>query len=259
MKRITALLLAILLCAALFAGCQTPAAEKPTLIVGLDDTFAPMGFRDEAGNLTGFDVELATALGEELGMEIKFQPIDWDIKYTELESGNVDCLWNGFSRNEERETKFTLTQNYFNNRMIVMTNKGITIASKEDMANYNIGTQAASEALKLLMADDAYPLYKDKINEYKTYDECIMDMQAGRIDAMVVDAVLGEYKNANLGGIFGECDFDFGDDFYVIGFRKEDTELCKKIEAGLKALQASGKTAEISEKWFGEDKMLMLK
>ena len=103
------------------------------------------------------------------------------------------------------------------------------------------------------MADDIYDSIKDKITEYETYDQVIMDMQAGRLDAMIVDEVLGQYKNTQLDGIFGVASFDFGDDLYAIGFRKGDAELTQAVNDAINALIESGKAAEISEAWFGAD------
>ena len=75
--------------------------DKGELVIGLDDTFAPMGFRDEAGELVGFDIDLAGAVAEELGVAVKFQPIDWDAKEMELSSKRIDCIWNGMSATPE--------------------------------------------------------------------------------------------------------------------------------------------------------------
>ena len=226
---------------------------KGQLVIGLDDTFAPMGFRDENGDLVGFDIDLAKAVCEELDVEAVFQPINWSAKEMELSTGKVDCLWNGLSITPERQETMSMSNAYLNNKIIVMTNKGVTLASKEDLANYNVGVQAQSSALEVVMADDVYDSIKDKITEYDTYDQVIMDMQAGRLDAMIVDEVLGQYKNTQLGGIFDVASFDFGDDLYAIGFRKSDTELTQAVNDALAACIESGKSAEISEKWFGAD------
>lgn len=226
---------------------------KGQLVIGLDDTFAPMRFRDENGDLVGFDIDLAKAVCEELGVEAVFQPINWSAKEMELSTGKVDCLWNGLSITPERQETMSMSNAYLNNKIIVMTNKGVTLASKEDLANYNVGVQAQSSALEVVMADDVYDSIKDKITEYDTYDQVIMDMQAGRLDAMIVDEVLGQYKNTQLGGIFDVASFDFGDDLYAIGFRKSDTELTQAVNDALAACIESGKSAEISEKWFGAD------
>ncbi len=228
--------------------------EKGELIVGLDDTFAPMGFRDEENNLVGFDIDLANAVGEELGVAVKFQPINWDSKELELESKNIDCIWNGMSATPERMESMSLSYKYLNNKIVVMAlDENVTVASGEDMANYNIGTQADSAALETMKADPAYDSFAENITEYDTYDQALMDMQAGRVDCIVVDQVLGEYKNSKLQEKMIVCDYDFGDDYYAIGFRAGETELTNKVNDAIKALIDNGTAAEISNNWFGKD------
>lgn len=289
MKKCIAVILALFMCLTLVAGCgngssssesaaDSPQAETVStdegedliesvpntapfelpdqLIVGLDDTFAPMGFRNEAGELVGFDIDLANAVGEQLGIEIVFQPIDWNAKEMELEARNVDCVWNGMSRTPEREESMTLSQDYLNNRIIIMTNPGVTIASFDDLANYQIGTQTGSSGLALAQAHESFPIFEANLHDYPTYDECLLDMQAGRIDAMIVDEVLGQYKNNNLETKLEVAPIDFGDDYYCIGFLKGNTDLCAAVESALKVLKENGKGVEISEKWFGEDLLL---
>ena len=256
MKKVLSIILVMVLCF-LAAGCTT-GNDKPAevLTVGLDDTFAPMGFRDEAGNLVGFDIDLATAVAEQMGVEVKFQPIAWSAKEMELEANNIDCVWNGMSRTPEREVSMTLSQDYLNNKIVIMTVADVDVTSLDQLADLQIGTQAGSAGLEVVMSHEIYPSIEKNLNQYETYDECILDMQAGRIQAMVVDEVLGQYKNSNLHAALNVSEVDFGDDFYVIGFRKEDTELCKRVEAAIKALQENGKAKEISEKWFGTDLMI---
>lgn len=232
--------------------------DKGELVIGLDDTFAPMGFRDEAGELVGFDIDLAGAVGEELGINVKFQPIDWDAKELELSSKRIDCIWNGMSATPERQEKMALTDKYLNNKIIVLAkNDTVKVEKAEDLAKYNVGTQADSAALEVLKANEAYDTFADKLAEYKTYDEVIMDMQAGRIDCMVVDQVLGEYKNSKLKDKMVLCDYDFGDDFYAIGCRVEDKDVAAKITEALQAVIDSGKAEEISNKWFGRNIVIL--
>jgi polar amino acid transport system substrate-binding protein len=243
------------------SGLATPGK----LVVGLDDTFAPMGFRDPANNLVGFDIDLARAVGEEMGVEIVFQPVDWSAKEMELATKNIDCIWNGMSRTPEREANMTLSQDYLNNRLVIMTNPGVEIAKLEDLAKYQVGTQAASSGLDVIKKSSVYSLIQSNLHEYPTYDECILDMQADRIQAMVVDEVLGQYKNNNLGAALKIAPVDFGNDFYVIGFRRDakdnsaNEELCKAVEKAIKALNAGGKGEAISKKWFGANLLLDMK
>lgn len=226
---------------------------KGELIIGLDDTFAPMGFRDTDGQLVGFDIDLARAVCEKLGVEATFQPIDWGAKEMELSTGKIDCIWNGMSITPERQEGMSLSNAYLNNKIIVMTKEGVTLESKEDLVNYNIGIQAGSAALEAVKADEVYATIEGNITEYPTYDEVIMDVNAGRLDCMIIDEVFGNYKNANLDNQFGVAGFDFGDDLYAIGFRKGDTELTGAVNDAIAQVIADGTAAEISNTWFGTD------
>lgn len=248
------------------AGDAIPGLATPgKLVVGLDDTFAPMGFRDPAGNLVGFDIDLAKAVGAEMGVEVVFQPVEWSAKEMELAAKNVDCLWNGMSRTKDREASMTLSQDYLNNRLVIMTNPGVEIAKLEDLVKYQVGTQGASSGLEVIKASPVYAQLQPNLHEYATYDECILDMQAGRIQAMVVDEVLGQYKNNNLGAALKVASVDFGDDLYVIGFRRDAKDnsanegLRGAVEKALQKVIASGKGAEISKKWFGSNLLLSIK
>lgn len=273
MKKILLFLTTMLLAVGLLAGCggdsQTAGGDKELtgwdyiqnkgeLVVGLDDTFAPMGFRDEAGTLVGFDIDLAEAVGEELGVTVTFSPINWDAKDLELSSKRIDCIWNGMSATPERQESYTLTKKYLNNKIVLMTmDPELAIESAADLANIKVATQAGSAALEAMQADENWDAFGANVEEYPTYDEAILAMQGGRVQAIVVDQVLGEYKNAIMGGQMQVCEFDFGDDFYAIGCRKGDEDLAGKINDAIATLMQNGKAAEISEKWFGTDIVIL--
>ena len=251
----------LVLGAACLTGCgkddaqQEADTEKATIVVGLDDTFAPMGFRDEAGELVGFDIDLANKVGEELGMNVEFKPIDWNAKEMELKAKTIDCVWNGMSVTPERKENMALSDKYLNNKIVLMAlaDSDIDVTEASQLADLKIGTQVDSSALEVIKANEAYESFKDNVAEYDTYDTAIMDLKAGRVDVIAVDQVLGEYTNNNLGGEMKECTYDLGDDFYAIGFEKSNTELRDKVNAALKTLVDNGEAAKISEKWFGKD------
>lgn len=233
--------------------------NKGELIVGLDDAFAPMGFRDEDGNLVGFDIDLANAAGEYLGLDVTFKPIDWDAKDMELSSKRIDCIWNGMSVLPERIEAYSLTKKYLNNKIIIMTlDPELNITSTADLANVTLGTQVSSAALSTMQANPDWSTFEANVTEYATYDEAILAMQGGRVQAIVVDQVLGEYKNANMDNAMSVCDFGFGDDFYAIGCRKGETDVADKINEAIQALIDNGKAAEISEKWFGTNIVILV-
>lgn len=273
MKKFLAVLLSVMLMATIFTACTQPGTtpetekdisekdtsweyieEKKVLVVGLDDTFCPMGFRDQENNLVGFDIDLAKAVGEVLGVSVEFQPIDWKTKDMQLSSKRIDCIWNGMSATPDRQESMSLSNKYLNNKIVVMSTKeDVKVASTADLEAIKFGVQAESAALEAVQAADNFAAMEANMTEYDTYDEAILDMQAGRIDAIVVDEVLGEYKNHTLGGVMFKCEYDFGPDFYAIGFRKGETELVTKVNNAIKTLIDNGKAAEISNNWFGKD------
>ena len=232
--------------------------DKGELIIGLDDTFAPMGFRDEAGELVGFDIDLANAVGEQLRVTVTFKPIEWDSKELELTSKSVDCIWNGMSVTDERKEQMALTKMYLNNCNIVMSlSSDINITEETDLADYQIGTQVDSSALKVMQESENWNLYAENVMEFPTFDEAILALQGGRVDVIVVDQVLGEYKNSKLDEPMFTCDFNFGDDFYAIGCRKGEEDVAEKINEAIQALIDSGEAAEISNTWFGKDIVIL--
>ncbi|MBQ3198828.1 MAG: amino acid ABC transporter substrate-binding protein [Firmicutes bacterium] len=274
MKKLLMLFSCLMLTMGLMAGCggDAPAdkggddaatgwayiQEKGELVVGLDDTFAPMGFRDAENNLVGFDIDLAVATGEVLGVDVKFQPISWDAKEMELSSKNIDCIWNGMSATAERQESMALTKKYLNNKIVIMTlDKDLAVTTVDDLQNITMATQAGSAALETMMANEAWDTFSANVTEYPTYDEALLAMQGGRVQAIVVDQVLGEYKNANMGGEMVVADYNFGDDFYAIGCRQGETDVADKINEALQTLIDNGKAAEISDKWFGTNIVIL--
>ena len=255
---ISAVILTLIMTCALTAcggNDDTKKESKDTLVVGLDDTFAPMGFRDAKGKLVGFDIDMAKAVGKKLNMKVDFKAIDWDSKEMELKSGSIDCVWNGMSVTPERKEKMALSAKYLDNKIVVMAlnSSDVDVKDSSELANLKIGTQVDSSALAMIKADKNYKSFADNVSEYDTYDDAIMDLKAGRVDVIVVDQVLGEYANKNLDGIMKKCEFSFGNDYYVIGFEKSNTKMRDKVNKALKELIDDGTASEISKKWFGED------
>ena len=167
--------------------------DKGTLVLGLDDSFPPMGYRDEDNNIVGFDIDLATEVCKRLGVELVLQPIDWDSKELELNSGNIDCIWNGMSITDERIANMFIPMAYIANSQIIIVGDGSGIATKADLAGKVIGLQAGSSALDALQADTATYESAKEVVEYADNVAAYMDLKAGRIDALVVDSVVGYY------------------------------------------------------------------
>lgn len=229
------------------------AEEITKLIIGLDDTFSPMGFRDEAGELVGFDIDLANAVGELKGWEIEFQPIDWDTKEVELETGKIDVIWNGFSYTDERNETMTLSAPYLDNAQIILVPADSDITTKADLAGKIIGLQDGSSAAVAVEADEM----ASEIGDIVTYDtnvNAFTDLGiGGRIDAVVADEVVAKYYLDTSGADFRILDEDFGSEVYIVAAKLGNTNLMDQLEEALTELGENGTAAEISEKWFGDN------
>lgn len=251
----------LLLTLTVMAGCSSnePAAvdapeEKTTYVMGLDDTFAPMGFRDEKGQLIGFDIDLANEVAQRLGITIEFQPIDWSMKETELNAGNIDFIWNGYSITAERQEKVAFSKPYLENSQIIVVLAESNVSTKADLEGKNIAVQAESSALDAVNSEPDFVAKVNELVEFSTNNEAFMDLEAQRSDALVVDEVLARfYMRQNGQEKYKVLEEDFGDEEYGVGLRKDDTELLKKLDAALDEMKADGKYDEIYAKWFSEN------
>lgn len=231
---------------------------KKTVVVGLDDTFVPMGFRDDAGNLTGFDVELAQAVFALSDTEVKFQPIDWSMKESELKNGTIDMIWNGYSKNEDREKKVLFSEPYMENVQLVVTKKDSGINTVAKMADKVLGAQEGSsgydafndqpEALKDIVKDNEPVLYA-------SFNEAFLDLEAGRIAGLLIDRTYADYYLSQKDQLddYNLLESPFSTESFAVGVRQDDTALAKQINDGFQTLRKSGEFQKISEKWFGQD------
>lgn len=247
------------------AGCSpqksTPTTAESTLdqpvwIVGLDDIFAPMGFRDEKGEIVGFDVDIAKAIGEKLEKEIKFQPINWDMKETELNAGNIDLIWNGYTITDERQEKVSFSVPYLDNKQVIVTLADSDIQTKADLAGKRVGAQSESSAVSAMEKDsDLYQSFDGgKATTFEDNNQALMDLEAGRLDAVVADEILLRYYITLKGEEkFSILEENFGDEQYGVGMRKGDSLMVDAFNAAYAELKADGTLKAISEKWFGED------
>ncbi|NDO46376.1 amino acid ABC transporter substrate-binding protein [Clostridium sp. MD294] len=239
---------------------QTTAQENEStldydkIVVGLDDTFAPLGFRDEEGNLSGVDVELIEATSDIMGVPFELQPIDWSMKETELANKNIDMIWNGYTITEERKQKVAFSQPYLNNRQVVVTMADSDINTLADLTDKTVAAQAESSAIDAINAKPEIAQTFRSLGEFETNDQCLMDLEAGRTDAVVADEVIIRYYVSKKGEQnYKILEEDFGKEEYGIGVRKEDTQLLEALNVALDTLKENGTTKEISEKWFGSD------
>jgi polar amino acid transport system substrate-binding protein len=262
MKKILAItcLLAITLSAVAFGfggkkDSYDKIKEKGKFIVGLDDTFAPMGFKNEKGEIVGFDIDLAKEVAKRMGVEAEFSPREWSSIIFELKSGNIDMVWNGMTITPEREKQIAFSNPYFSNDQIIMTLSNSSVKTAKDLKDKKIGVQLGSSSYTLVMKN---PISKDasEIKKYSTNAEALMDLEAGRIDAVVVDVIVGEYyaakKEAREGkDIFTSLDKALGRENFGVGLRKEDKKLKKEIDKILSEMKKDGSYDKIQTKWFG--------
>jgi polar amino acid transport system substrate-binding protein len=228
--------------------------DKGTFILGLDDSFPPMGYRDENNEIVGYDIDLAKEVCARLGVELQLQPIDWDAKELELSSGNIDCIWNGMSDTPERQESMSLSIDYLNNKMVFLI-KDAAITGREALAGKKVGVQSGSYAQELIEGEEYAEFYKTlgEVLGYADYPTAIMDLTNGNIEAILIDQVVANYQLAQMGDTGLTTVDNLADDFYAIGFRKSDVALRDKVDETLKAMAKDGVVAEISTKWFGSD------
>jgi len=229
--------------------------DRGYVIVGLDDTFAPMGFRNQANELVGFDVDLAKLVFEELDIEVRFQPIDWAAKVLELDAGNIDMIWNGLTITEPRRLEMLFSDAYIANRQIVMTLADATIDTIADLDGLKVGAQLGSASEDVIKAN---PIFEDlaELVTTDTFNLALLELDAENIDAVVVDEIYGRYVIAQNPGKYRVMSEDLGDETFGIGFRLDNTTIRDVINDTLFDLIESGDAAVISETWFSEDVFL---
>ena len=253
---------ALVLLGALLAGCSktetpAPAAATPAavtkIVVGLDDNFPPMGFRDEKNELVGFDIDMAKEAAKRLGLEVDFKPIDWSAKEAELSGKRVDALWNGLTITEERKQNILFTAPYMENHQIIVVAANSAIKTKADLAGKVVGAQEGSSAVDAIKKDEAvFKSFKD-IKTFGDNVTALMDLTTGRLDAVVVDEVVGRYYVAKKPDVYAVLDDHFGTEDYGVGLRKDDTDLHGKLDKALADMKADGVAAKIAEQWFGKN------
>ena len=228
--------------------------ENGKLVLGLDDTLAPMGFRDDNGEIVGFDIDLAREVANRFGVELEAKPIDWSSAILSLKKGDVDVIWNGFAVNESRKQQVNFTKPYLYNRlMIAKYSDRDDINSKEELKGKIVGVQSGSSNYETLVNDPVSKEIKE-IRQYDSYVNAFLDLEAKRIDAVIVDEIVARYyiskENANFTLLE---DKPITSQYLSVGLRKTDTELLNAIDKALDDMRADGKAAEISTKWFGKD------
>lgn len=231
---------------------EAKTTDGGTLIVGFDQDFPPMGFVGDDGEYTGFDLELAQEVAKRLGLEYKAQPIAWDSKDMELESGNIDCIWNGFTMTG-REDDYTWTEPYMANQQVFVVANDSDISSQADLACKIVEVQADSSAEAALKeAPELTATFKELLTT-ADYNTAFMDLEQGAVDAIAMDVIVAGYQIQQRNADFKILDDSLSEEEYGVGFKKGNTELRDKVQSTLEEMAEDGTLQEVSEKWFSKD------
>ena len=264
------LLITLLISVLIISGCASGGKDKPRkdnweafqkdkkIVIGFDNTFVPMGFQDKSGKNVGFDIDLANSVFEKYGIKVEWQAINWDLKETELKNGNIDLIWNGYSKTKERESIVQFTRQYMINEQVVVVKKSKKIKNISELKDKILGAQNGSsgydtfnekpEVLKnIVKSNDA--------TQYESFNEALIDLENDRIDALLIDKVYANYylKQQNKLQDFDILNAGFDSEAFAVGARKADVTLVNKVNEAFSKLYEEGKFQEISNKWFGED------
>ena len=233
-------------------AAETAEAAGGTLIVGFDQDFPPMGFVGDNGEYTGFDLNLAKEVASRLGLEYKAQPVAWDSKDMELESGNIDCIWNEFTITG-REDDYTWTTPYMANKQVFVVANDSDIKSQADLAGKVVEVQADSSAEAALKENQDLANTFGQLLTTPDYNTAFMDLEQGAVDAVAMDVIVAGYQIKQRNADFKILDDSLSEEEYGIGFKKGNTELRDKVQGALEEMAADGTLAKISDEWFGED------
>ncbi|WP_075618805.1 amino acid ABC transporter substrate-binding protein [Paenisporosarcina indica] len=257
MKRSIMIILAILTVFLVLAGCNESGGKdsSDTLVIGIDDKFAPMGFRDEHNEIVGFDIDLATAAAEKMGKKVTFQPIDWKTKETELSSNRIDLIWNGYTITDERKEKVLFTKPYLENAQVVVTLADSDLVKLDDLVGKTVGLQSLSSAAEALSANPINSEIKT-VTEFSDNVMALTDLKIGRVDAVVIDEVVINYYMTKEKDTFKLLEESLAPEEYGVGVKKGNEELLEELQKALDEMNEDGTAAEISEKWFDGDKVL---
>ena len=266
-KRLVTAILMMALLLGPIVSMQTPARaadgeDDNTFIVGFDAEFPPYGYKDDNGEYVGFDLDLAQEVCDRNGWTLKKQPIEWNSKDMELNSGSISCIWNGFTMNG-REDDYTWTKPYVDNSQVVVVRKDSGITQLNDLSGKVVAVQADSSALAALTGEDASEENKALCETFKDlqqvgdYNSAFMNLESGAVNAICMDIGVANYEIESRGDKFMMLEDRLSSEEYGIGFKKGNTELRDKVQATLLDMLADGTFDEIAEKWGLEESICL--
>lgn len=227
-----------------------PENDENTLVIGIDAEFPPYGYMDENGEYAGFDLDLAQEVCDRNNWTLVKQPIDWETKDSELNSGSIDCIWSGFSING-RANKYTWSKPYVNNKQVIVVKNHSGINSLAKLKGKNVEVQKDSSALAALESNKKLSGSFNKLTEIADDNTLFMDLEVGACDAIAMDQGVALYQintkgNNNEYIILNES---ISSEQYGIGFKKGNTKLKDKVQATLDEMYEDGTVEKIAEKY----------
>lgn len=241
------------------AAQDQASGERTTFTVGFDAEYPPYGYMDDNGEYTGFDLELAQAVCDLEGWELVKTPIDWDSKDMELNSGSIDCIWNGFTMNG-READYTWSDPYCDNSQVIVVAKDSGITSLADLAGKTVGVQAASAALDVLSDEEQQKALADTfgtLQQFPDYNSAFTELMAGSLDAIAIDIGVANYQIESRGEGYLVLEETLNSEQYGIGFKLGNEELRDIVNADVKKLAEDGTVAELAEKYGISDQICL--
>ena len=274
MKKTISVLLAVLMvltCAFALASCgdkkEEPAANADTatdaapvadgqkLIVGFDAEFPPFGFVAEDGSYDGFDLAMAKELCSRLGWEFEAVAIDWNSKDAELSSGNINCIWNGFTYTG-REDQYTWSEPYVDNSIVLVVKADSGITSLADLAGKSVMAQAGSSAVDAIDENEEFKASLKEVVQLPDYNTGFMDLDSGSVDAVAADLGVATFNISSKDGAYVILDEPLSTEQYAVGFLLGNTELRDAVNAELLKMAEDGIMMSIAENYVDEGLVL---
>jgi polar amino acid transport system substrate-binding protein len=255
MKRIllAALCLAAAHATALADDSLQAMKARGKLVLGLDDSFPPMGYRNDDNQIVGYDIDLAREVAKRLGVQLVPQPIDWNAKEQELNTGKIDCIWNGFTITEERAKSMLFSKPYLRNAQVVVVKKDSGYTTLASLKGKKVGLQAGSSAADALAAAKDFKASLKEVVEFKDNLTALMDLEVKGVDAVAMDLILANDNIKRSGKPFVVLKETLAPEVFGVGFRKGDVSLRDGVQGALDAMAKDGTLAKITTRWFGSD------
>lgn len=231
--------------------------KRGKVVIGLDDSFVPMGFRQKDGRLVGFDVELARAVFKRLNLKVSFQTIDWSMKETELRNGTIDMIWNGYTKTKAREKNATFSHTYLNDEQYLVVKKNSHITNPQKMKGKILGVQTGSSGYQAYMDySNLLKKYVGSTVQYDSYNNAFLDLNAKRIQGLLIDSVYANYYIAHQkdASSYRKIKVGYPKEEFAVGMRKGDETLEKKVNRELQRMAQDGSLKKLAQKWFGSSK-----